>query len=47
MFSKELYLEPERERTHGHGQQCGNCGGGEVEEGFGGSGINGDGKKVF
>ena len=33
--------------THGHGQQCGDCGGAEgwvqVEEGI--KGINGDGKK--
>lgn len=41
-----LFEAKKREKAHGHGQQCGDCGNrgrkvkGEVEEGTGG--INGD-----
>ena len=43
-------IEPKRERTHGHGQQCSDCGG--CGEGVDGCGrrckeINGNGKNTI
>lgn len=41
---KRLFWNEEKiERTHWHGQQCGDCGGEGVEEGI--EEINGDGKR--